>query len=108
LELHPAIAPIKVAVLPLVTNKVEITTAAKSVLRSLQARYHCEYDSSGAIGKRYRRADEIGTPFCVTIDFTTLVDGSVTVRDRNTMQQQRVDMKDLHAFLAREVDGVEY
>jgi glycyl-tRNA synthetase len=106
LGFHPAIAPIKVVVLPLVNNKPELTEKAKDLFSKLQNRYMCEWDTSGAIGRRYRRADEAGTPFCVTIDFDTLTDDSVTIRSRDSMQQQRLKIPDLFAYLSNEIDGI--
>jgi glycyl-tRNA synthetase len=96
LHLAPAIAPIKVGVFPLVKNKPELYALARSIFKKLQRRYNCFWDESGAIGRRYRRQDEIGTPFCVTVDFDTLEkDGTVTLRDRDTMQQERISVDDL-------------
>lgn len=92
------IAPIKIAVFPLLKNKPELVKKAHEVFGSLKENYMCEFDDNGNIGKRYRRQDEIGTPFCVTIDFDTLNDDSVTVRDRDTMKQERVKITDLEAF----------
>lgn len=99
LRLDPKIAPIKVAILPLVKNKPEITGKAKEIYEELKKHFVVQYDESGAIGKRYRRHDEIGTPFCVTIDFDTLKDGAVTVRDRDTMKQKRIKISKLLDFL---------
>ena len=100
LRFHPAIAPIKVAVFPLVKNKPELFAHARSVFEGLQRRWNCFWDASGAIGRRYRRQDEAGTPFCVTVDFQTLEDGTVTLRDRDTMQQERITPAALEARLA--------
>ncbi len=105
LGLLPSLAPIKVAVFPLVSNKPELLAAAKLIYKRLRQHFVCEFDISGAIGRRYRRADEIGTPFCVTVDFTTLQDETVTVRERDSMRQTRMDVKDLRAYLYREIDG---
>lgn len=104
LGLHPALAPVKAAVLPLVSNKPEISALARQVFKTLQNRYAVEYDTSGAIGRRYRRADEAGTPFCVTVDHDSLIDHSVTVRDRDSMQQTRVRVDELQAFLGEKLD----
>ena len=106
LGLHPAIAPVKVAVFPLVNNKPELTAAARELFEKLQLRYMAEYDTSGAIGRRYRRADEAGTPYCVTVDFDTLQDDCVTVRERDSMQQTRMKIADVYAFLSKEIDGI--
>ncbi|MFN8039131.1 MAG: glycine--tRNA ligase [Acidimicrobiales bacterium] len=89
LRLHHRIAPYKVAVLPL-SKKPELTEKTREVLGLVQARWMCDYDETQSIGRRYRRQDELGTPLCVTIDFDTLDDGAVTVRDRDTMAQDRV------------------
>ena len=70
----------------------------------LSKKYNCEYDDAGSIGKRYRRQDEIGTPFCITYDFDSETDNSVTVRDRDTMQQQRVKIDELDAFIASKLE----
>ncbi len=96
LKFHPYIAPYKVAILPLQKN---LSEKANEVYRMLAKYYMCDYDEAGSIGKRYRRQDEIGTPYCVTIDFDTLEDGSVTVRDRDTMEQVRIKIEDLKAYL---------
>lgn len=106
LGFHPSLAPVKVSVLPLVKNKPEIVALARGIFAKLQNRYNCEYDVSGAIGRRYRRADEIGTPFCVTVDYDSLVDNSVTVRYRDSMVQERVKIDDLYTLLSKEIDGI--
>lgn len=93
------LAPIKVAVFPLLKNKPELVTKAKEVFDNLKTEYSCEFDDNGNIGKRYRRQDEIGTPYCLTIDFDTLDDEAVTVRDRDTMKQERMKISDLESFL---------
>ena len=100
MHLHPALAPIKVAVLPL-TKK--LSEKAEAIYASLSAGFNTEYDVSGKIGKRYRRQDEIGTPLCVTVDFDTLEDEAVTVRDRDTMKQERVKIEDLKDYIAKRV-----
>jgi len=95
------LAPIKIAVFPLLKNKPQLVEKAHEVFDDLKKKYMCEFDMSGNIGKRYRRQDEIGTPFCVTIDFDTLEkDDSVTVRDRDTMEQTRVKISDLDNYFA--------
>jgi glycyl-tRNA synthetase len=96
LRLPKALAPIKVAVFPLLKNKPELVKKARSVYDNLKGDMQCEFDDNGNIGKRYRRQDEIGTPHCVTIDFDTLEDDTVTVRDRDTGEQERVPIKRLH------------
>ena len=97
LHFHPAIAPVKVGVLPLSKKLAE---GAEKIFADLSKEWNCEYDDRGAIGKRYRRQDEIGTPFCVTYDFDSETDGAVTVRDRDTMEQERVAISELKAYLA--------
>jgi glycyl-tRNA synthetase len=89
LRLHPRIAPYKVAVLPL-SKKPELTGPAHELLASLQPHFMCDYDETQAIGRRYRRQDEIGTPYCVTYDFDSLTDGAVTIRERDSMEQVRL------------------
>ena len=95
LKLHPALSPVKIAVLPL---SKKLSEKADEVYTTLLKKYNCEYDESGSIGKRYRRQDEIGTPYCVTIDFDTLEDNAVTIRSRDTMEQIRVSIDDLPKF----------
>ena len=101
LHFHPAIAPIKVGVLPLSKKLAE---GAEKVFADLSKYWNCEYDDRGAIGKRYRRQDEIGTPFCVTYDFDSEEDGTVTVRDRDTMEQERVKIEDLKAYFEAKME----
>ncbi|MCR5105150.1 MAG: glycine--tRNA ligase [Eubacterium sp.] len=95
LHFHPAIAPVKIGVFPLSKKLAE---GADKVYAELSKYWNCEYDDRGAIGKRYRRQDEIGTPFCITYDFDSEEDGSVTVRDRDTMEQERIKIEDLKAY----------
>lgn len=95
LHLHPELAPVKYAIFPLLKNKPELVAKAKEVFDNLSQRCNCEFDDNGNIGKRYRRQDEIGTPKCITIDFDTLEDGTVTVRDRDTTEQTRVKIEEL-------------
>ncbi len=97
LHFHPAIAAYKAAVLPLQKN---LAPKAKEILAGLKKQFSVTYDEAGSIGKRYRRQDEIGTPYCITIDFDTLEDGTVTVRDRDSMEQIRLPIPELAAFLA--------
>eukprot|EP00633_Aureoumbra_lagunensis_P000506 CAMPEP_0197290216 /NCGR_PEP_ID=MMETSP0890-20130614/7448_1 /TAXON_ID=44058 ORGANISM="Aureoumbra lagunensis, Strain CCMP1510" /NCGR_SAMPLE_ID=MMETSP0890 /ASSEMBLY_ACC=CAM_ASM_000533 /LENGTH=512 /DNA_ID=CAMNT_0042762093 /DNA_START=237 /DNA_END=1775 /DNA_ORIENTATION=+ len=99
LKLHPNLAPVKCAVLPLIKNKPELTELALSLHKKIQQRYHCQYDATGAVGRRYRRQDEIGTPFCITVDFQTLEDQTVTIRDRDSMLQIRIDLDQVTSFL---------
>jgi len=96
LRLHPALAPVKAAVLPL---SKKLGDKADEVYQKLIKKYNCEYDDAGSIGKRYRRQDEIGTPVCITIDFDTLEDESVTVRDRDTMEQKRIKIDELDSYM---------
>ena len=98
------LAPVKVAVFPLLKNKPELVKKAKAVFDVLKYKFMCEFDDNGNIGKRYRRQDEIGTPFCVTIDFDTLENGDVTVRDRDTMKQERIKIEDLQSFLNNKIN----
>lgn len=98
LRFHPLMAPIKVAVFPLM-KKPELTDMAESIYKNLRKRVKTDYDESGAIGKRYRRHDEIGTPLCITVDYQTLEDQTVTVRLRDSMQQHRVAVKDLMVYV---------
>jgi glycyl-tRNA synthetase len=95
LKLNKELAPIKAVVSPLLKNKPELVEKAKEVFKALSRTQMCEYDDNGNIGKRYRRADEIGVPKCITIDFQTLEDDTVTVRDRDTMEQVRVKIEDI-------------
>ena len=104
LRLSPRIAPVKVAVLPLLKNKEALVGRAQELYRKLKRRYAVFYDESGAIGRRYRRQDEIGTPWCVTIDFDTIEkDGTFTLRERDTMQQRRISEAELFALLEEKV-----
>jgi glycyl-tRNA synthetase len=105
LKFPPKIAPIKVAVFPLLKNKPELVGKAKEIFNSLKSEMMCEFDDNGNIGKRYRRQDEIGTPFCVTVDFDTLEDDTVTIRDRDTMKQERVKMADLKSWLTESLNN---
>ncbi|HEV2362448.1 MAG TPA: glycine--tRNA ligase [Acidimicrobiales bacterium] len=103
LRLHPEIAPYQVAVLPL-SKKDTLTPLAKDILRRLQRRFMCEYDDTQSIGRRYRRQDEIGTPFCVTVDFDSLEDNAVTIRERDSTDQVRVPIDDVVAEVSRRID----
>ena len=103
LKLHPRLAPIQVAVLPL-SKKPEIEGPAREVLSMLQDSFLCDYDVTQSIGKRYRRQDEVGTPWCVTVDFETLEDGCVTLRDRDTTEQIRIPITDLRSHLLAALD----
>jgi len=96
------IAPIKIAVLPL-SKKPELEKVAKEIWARLSKKFMAEYDVTGSIGKRYRRQDEIGTPYCITVDFETLNDQAVTVRDRDTMQQERIKIEELENYLSKKL-----
>lgn len=98
LKLPKQLAPVKIAVFPLMKNKPELVAKAKEVFDTLKSHYMCEFDDNGNVGKRYRRQDEIGTPYCVTIDFDTLEEGTVTVRDRDSMEQERIAIDELETF----------
>jgi glycyl-tRNA synthetase len=104
LKLHPELAPIKVAVLPLAKNKPEIVSTARRIKSELQPTMRAVYDDTGGIGKLYARQDEIGTPFCVTVDHQTLEDEAVTVRDRDTWEQERVRVTELAEHLKKRLD----
>jgi glycyl-tRNA synthetase len=99
LRLDPKIAPVKVAVLPLSRN-ADLSPKARDLAAALRKRWSTEFDDASAIGRRYRRQDEIGTPFCVTVDFDTLQDKAVTVRDRDSMQQERIGIDNVESYLA--------
>ena len=101
LHLHPALAPYKVAVLPL---SKKLSEKATEVYEKLAKDFMCDYDEAGSIGKRYRREDEIGTPYCVTIDFDTLEDNQVTIRDRDTMDQVRVSIDELNDWVKNKIE----
>lgn len=100
MKFHPAIAPFKVAVLPLQKN---INEKALELYRNLSKKFMCTYDEAGSIGKRYRRYDEIGVPFCITIDFDTLEDNTVTIRDRDTMEQIRLPIAEVEKYIEEKV-----
>ncbi|OFQ45617.1 glycine--tRNA ligase [Corynebacterium simulans] len=104
LRLDRRLSPVKVAVLPL-SKKEELSTPARELAAKLRQHWNVDFDLSGAIGRRYRRQDEIGTPFCVTYDFDSLEDGAVTVRERDTMEQERVKIDELEAYLAARLIG---
>lgn len=101
LHLHPALAPFKAAILPL---SKKLSEKANEVYDRLRKKFNVEYDEAGSIGKRYRRQDEIGTPFCITIDFDTEKDNTVTVRDRDTMQQIRLNIDELEKFIEEKLE----
>ncbi len=105
LKLSPQIAPFKVAVFPLLGNKEELISTARVVFDNLNQNFNCDWDERGNIGKRYRRQDEAGTPWCVTIDYDTLEDNTVTVRDRDTMEQIRVKSDNLVDYFRTELSN---
>ncbi len=101
LHLHPALAPFKVAVLPL---SKKLSEKAEEVYKKLSKKFMCDYDEAGSIGKRYRREDEIGTPYCVTVDFDTIEDDTVTVRDRDTMEQIRLKIDEIADWVEKKLE----
>ncbi|MBI1919370.1 glycine--tRNA ligase, partial [Candidatus Microgenomates bacterium] len=102
LRLHPKLAPVKVAVFPLLANKEELVGVAKSIYKDLKQSIDgvVAFDDRGNIGKRYFSQDEIGTPWCVTVDFQSLEDKTVTVRDRDTTKQERIKIESLTSYFA--------
>lgn len=106
LKFDPKIAPIKASVLPLVKNKEALVKVARDLFEQLQKRWNVAWDATGAIGRRYRRADEVGTPFCITVDFETIEeDNAVTIRDRDTTEQVRVPLDEVIPYLSKAIDG---
>lgn len=103
LALHPKVAPFKAAIFPLLGNKPELIEKAKGIYKDLQQKFFVNWDDRGNIGKRYAAQDEIGTPFCITVDFQTLEDETVTVRDRDTATQERIAIKDLTQFISEKL-----
>ena len=101
MHFHPAIAPVKVAVLPL---QKQLNEKAEEIYATLSKSFACDFDGSGSIGKRYRRQDEIGTPYCVTVDFDTLENGTVTVRERDSMAQIRLPVEELKKYFAEKLE----
>jgi glycyl-tRNA synthetase len=104
LKLHPALAPVKIAILPLLKNKEELTTAARTIYNKLKKEFSCQYDEKDAIGRRYRRQDAKGTPFCITVDYDSLNDHSVTIRERDSMEQHRIPVGEVRAWLLQRLD----
>ena len=102
MRLHPCLAPIKAAIFPL-TKKDGLPEKAREIMDQLKFDFNCIYEEKDAIGKRYRRQDAVGTPFCITVDHQTLEDDTVTIRHRDTMEQQRIDIKDLHFTIESKV-----
>ena len=105
MKFAPCVAPIKAAVFPLLKNKPDLVAKAREIHETLKRRWNVFYDQTGAIGRRYRRQDEAGTPLGITVDFQTLEDGTVTLRDRDTMKQERIPAADLTARVAAAVEG---
>ena len=103
LKLDRRLAPVKVAIFPLLRNKPELVGKAREIYSALKGEFMCEFDDNGNIGKRYRRQDEIGTPFCVTVDFQTLDDNTVTIRDRDTAKQERISIAQLAGYLSEKL-----
>jgi glycyl-tRNA synthetase len=100
LRLHPYLAPVKAAVLPL---SKKLSDEAFKIYQELSKKFVCEFDETGSIGKRYRRQDEIGTPYCITFDFDSLEDNCVTIRERDTMQQVRIPIKELKGYIKEKI-----
>lgn len=106
LKFHPSIAPVKAAILPLVKNKEPLVKAARDLFEKVQMRYNVQWDATGAIGRRYRRADEVGIPYCITVDFDTIEkDNAVTIRDRDTTEQVRIPVDEVMSYLSEKIDG---
>lgn len=105
LKLDPRLAPVKAAVLPL-SRKEQLTEPARELAQQLRRRWNIEYDDAGAVGRRYRRQDEIGTPFCITYDFDSLDDNAVTIRDRDTMEQVRIPVDEVESYLSERLPFV--
>lgn len=101
LKLKPYLAPVTVAVFPLVANKGDITAKAEKIFSDMKKEFRADWDDIGNVGKRYRRQDEIGTPWCITVDYQTLEDDTVTVRDRDTMKQERMPIRELSDYLQK-------
>ena len=104
LKLHPALAPVKCAILPLKKNDERLVNLAKEITRNLSLSFNVQYDDTGSIGKLYARQDAIGTPFSVCVDFEALDDNTVTIRDRDTLSQERVAIADLESIIRERVD----
>ncbi len=104
LRLDPRLAPVKAAVLPL-SRHADLSPVARDLAASLRKSWNVEFDDAGQIGRRYRRQDEIGTPFCLTVDFDTAADQAVTIRDRDSMTQERVALDQVQAYLAARLVG---
>jgi glycyl-tRNA synthetase len=107
LKIPAVLAPLKAAILPL-TKKDGMPQKAREIMKSLQIDFNCQYEEKDSIGKRYRRQDAIGTPYCITVDHQTLEDNTVTLRDRDTMEQERVLIEKLHSIIAKKVNIAKY
>lgn len=101
LKLDPSLAPVKAAIFPLVSNKPELVKKAREIFQRIAVDFNCQFDTGGSIGRRYARQDEIGTPFCITVDFDSLENEDVTIRDRDSTEQKRVKISDLKDILAK-------
>jgi glycyl-tRNA synthetase len=104
LRLDRRLAPVKAAVLPL-SRHADLSPKARDLAAALRKRWNIDFDDASAIGRRYRRQDEIGTPFCITVDFDTLTDDAVTIRDRDTMQQERIGIDNVESYLFERLPG---
>ena len=104
LKFHPALAPFTAAIFPLV-KKDGMPEAAHAIEADLRKQFNVTYDEKGAVGRRYRRQDEIGTPFCITVDGDTVADGTVTVRDRDSMEQARIPAENVRRYLEDQIDA---
>jgi glycyl-tRNA synthetase len=104
LKINKSLAPIKVAVLPLVKNKQDLVKKAKEIYQMIKPDFFCQYNEVGSIGRRYRRQDEVGTMFCITVDFETLEKGDVTIRDRDTMEQERIKISEIKKTLEEKLN----
>ena len=107
LKIPSLLAPLKAAILPL-TKKDGMPEKAKEIMKLLQLDFNCQYEEKDSIGKRYRRQDAIGTPCCITIDHQTLKDNTVTLRDRDTMSQERISVEKIHTYISEKVDIARY
>ena len=107
LKIPAILSPIKAAILPL-TKKDGMPEKAREIMKMLQIDFNCQYEEKDSIGKRYRRQDAIGTSFCITIDHQTLEENTVTLRDRDTMEQERVSIEKLHSIIAEKVNISKY
>ena len=101
MHLHPALAPFKAAILPL---SKKLSDQALEVYAELSKKFNLDFDETGSIGKRYRRQDEIGTPYCITVDFDTAEDGAVTIRNRDTMEQERIKISELESYIQKSLE----